>query len=84
MVDTTGAKASNAAASDLTEAGAPDEIEITPAMIEAGERAIFAFGVEPWLSTGDWASDLANQVYRAMAQEDSTMRNRSQSRNRAK
>ena len=48
--------------------GAPetDEIEITPTMIEAGEQAIFAFGVRPNLSTADWASALAGQVYQAM------------------
>jgi hypothetical protein len=46
--------------------GAP-EIEITPAMIEAGEREIFASGVWPSECYGDWSSDLAMRVYRAMA-----------------
>jgi hypothetical protein len=48
--------------------GAPkgDEIEVTSAMIEAGERAIFSFGVQPDLSTAGWACDLATEVYRAM------------------
>jgi len=44
-------------------------------MIEAGERTIFAFGVRPDLSTADWASALAEQVYRAMVQADSTTQN---------
>jgi hypothetical protein len=35
-------------------------------MIEAGEAAIFSFGVDPHLSTADWSSDLATLVYRAM------------------
>jgi hypothetical protein len=46
-------------------AGAPED-EVTPAMLKAGERAIFAFGVVPDLSTAEWASSLADQVYRAM------------------
>ena len=56
------------------------EVEITPKMIEAGVSAIFASGVEPWISTADWASDLADQVYRAMANARLPKRNRSQSR----
>jgi len=40
--------------------------EVTPDMIEAGEKAILAFGVTPPLSTSGWASDLASAVYRAM------------------
>jgi hypothetical protein len=44
MVDTTYTADSNAAASDLTaEAGAP-EIEITPAMIEAGVAVLWESG----------------------------------------
>jgi len=40
--------------------------EPTPEMIAAGEQVIFASGLIPWLSTADWASALADQVYRAM------------------
>jgi hypothetical protein len=65
MVDTTNAIASNEPVSDLSEAGAP-EIEITSAMIDAGERAIFASDVWPNLCLFGWSSDLAEQVYRAM------------------
>ena len=69
--------------SDPKDAGAP-EIEATPAMIEVGERAIFVSGVEPFLSTDGWAASLAEKVYRAMAREDLTRRDRSQSRSHAK
>jgi hypothetical protein len=53
-----------------------EEVEITPEMIEAGEAAIFSFGVEPFLSTGGWACDLADQVYRAMERARLPMRDR--------
>lgn len=49
-------------------AGAPEiEIEITPDMIDAGERAIFSSDVWPDLCLSEWSSDLAIRVYRAMA-----------------
>ncbi len=60
------------------------EAEVTPEMIEAGERAIFAFGVEPLLSTAGWSASLAERVYRAMVLAGSTTRAQSQSCNRAK
>ncbi len=63
------------------DAGAP-EIKITPEMIEAGERTIFAFGVRPDLSTADWAASLAEQVYQAMEREAQTMRIQPQSHSR--
>ena len=64
MVDTTHTIGSISSPQPIVAAaGAPD---VTPAMIEAGERAIFAFGMTPNLSTGGWASDLAIEVYRAM------------------
>jgi hypothetical protein len=68
MVDTTRDKDGKWAASDLSEAGAPgNEIEITPAMIEAGERVILASGVWPDQCYGGWQTDLAIRVYQAMA-----------------
>ncbi len=48
---------------DVSEATA---LEISPAMIEAGERAIFSSDVWPNLCVGGWSSDLAVAVYRAM------------------
>jgi hypothetical protein len=55
------------------DAGAP-ETEISSQMIQAGEEAIFEFGVIPNLSTADWASDLAGQVFRAMERARSSKR----------
>lgn len=66
MVDTTDTNGSGVSPQPLSAAAGAPENKITPAMVEAGEDVIFAFGVTPNLSTGDWASDLANQVYRAM------------------
>lgn len=69
--------------SDTAITGAP-EIEVTPEMAEAGERAIFSFGVTPDLSTADWACALASQVYRAMEAVARPNRPLSRLRNRAK
>ena len=82
MVDTTNTRGSRKPLSPLGEAGAP-EIEVTPAMIEAGERAIFAFGVRPCLSTADWAASLANLVYQAMEGARCPRQNRLRVRNLA-
>jgi hypothetical protein len=41
MVDTTSTTDSKRSVSDLSEAGAPGEIEVTPAMIEAGVAALY-------------------------------------------
>jgi hypothetical protein len=68
-------------AKQAQDAGAP-EIEVTPEMIEAGERTIFAFGVRPDLSTAGWAASLAEQVYQAMEREAQTMRIQSRSHSR--
>jgi hypothetical protein len=57
------------------DAGAP-ETEITPEMVEAGEKAIFASGVWPDLCVSELASSLADQVYRAMEAARCSMRNR--------
>ena len=67
MVDTTNTKCRTAnPLADLPEAGASETVEITPAMVEAGERAIFASDVWPNLCLSEWSSDLAIAVYRAM------------------
>jgi hypothetical protein len=50
MVETTSAKDSKWAASDLPEAGAP-EIEVTPAMIEAGASDIACYSAREDIPT---------------------------------
>jgi hypothetical protein len=55
--------------SDATGAGAPDEIEITPAMIEAGEDVLL--GELGGAVTSYWsAPELAKRVFEAMASVD--------------
>lgn len=56
----------------IANAALPDEIEVTPAMIEAGETALFGY---------DYFSDVSprlvvRDVYRAMAALDSAHRGR--------
>jgi hypothetical protein len=72
MVDTTSTSDRNSPASDLSEAGAP-EIEVTPAMIEAGERAFAS--VASW-EFEDWGlfTSALSEAYRCMDREASKSR----------
>jgi len=50
----------------------PTSKKVSPAMIDAGESAIFSFGVEPLLSTAGRAASLAETVYVPMEEAGST------------
>ena len=65
MVDTTDTRGSMGVASASSGAGAP-EVEITPAMIEAGEETILASALRPEVAEPSWAFSLAREVYLAM------------------
>ena len=60
------------------------DIEITPEMIEAGEKAIFASGAWPDLATADWSSDLVDRVYQAMEDARCSKQYQARKRNPAK
>ena len=60
-----GAKYSKPSVSDLSEAGAP-EIEVTPAMIEAGAEVVWAYFDEVIAWGSPSGRDLAKRVFAAM------------------
>ena len=67
MVDTTNTTDRETAVSDLSEAGAPNGIEVTPAMIEAGASVLAGFDTY-FTSEEIWAE----RVYRAMRAADAS------------
>lgn len=83
MVDTTKSKCGGIAAKSPLAAGAPN-IEITPAMIEAGAEIFYERSLRPEIAASSWEEDLAKAVYRAMESARYPKPNQSLKRNRAK